>query len=216
MLIDFHTHYIPTESIHAFVYSVDIQNPIFNLPKFFTLGIPPWYIQENWKEKISLFGDIVQKYKVLAIGEFGLDRFKGPDLEIQEKVFYSMVQKAKDLQLPCVIHCVRCFEKLIFLYKKIKPKTTWIVHGFTGNKTIAVELWKKGIFTSFGEGLKKFPHCKEIFYISPEELIFLETDESKISIKEIYEIASKIKGIPQEKLEKIIINNFINLFGNVL
>ncbi len=48
----------------------------------------------------------------------------------------------------------------------------------------------------------------------PLERLFLETDDSDITIEQIYTTASAALGIPQEQLKEQIYHNYIRVFGN--
>lgn len=216
MLIDFHTHQFRSESEGISIRSIDIMDWTEKVPPFFSLGLHPWKLTESWLENFQEIKLLFKKIKPLALGEFGLDRIKGPDLKIQEKVFCAMVSLSEEIGLPCILHSVRSYEKIIYWHKNLKPNNKWIIHGFNGNKRIAFEFWNRGIYTSFGESIIRTVKSKEVFIESPLDMFFLETDESGKDIYEIYESASKIKNMQMEKIEKSILQNFYKIFGEIL
>ena len=74
----------------------------------------------------------------LAVGvtAFGIYQFNNSNLVNNE------VKNNK----PVVIHCVKAYNELILLKKKLKPKVPWVVHGFNQNEQILNALLKNDFF----------------------------------------------------------------------
>lgn len=182
--------------------------------KIISVGIHPWHIHlEQTIKQLNNIEIQAQSRYTIAIGEMGLDRNAEAPQKLQEEYFIKQYLLAEQYQKPLIIHCVRCFSQLLFLHKKLKPNSPWIIHGFNGNQQIADQLIKKGIYLSFGENLfHKGDKIQKVFSNTPLNSIFLETDESKISIKEIYQRATVLKKLPLEELKKLIANNFKTCF----
>ena len=85
----------------------------------------------------------------IAIGEAGFDKLRGPSPELQRKVFEEQVAISEELKKPVVIHCVRAWDELLAVHKKLKPKMPWLIHGFRGNTELAAQLLSKGMYLSF-------------------------------------------------------------------
>lgn len=113
-----------------------------------SVGIHPWHADTG--DVAAVRGIALAEPRVVAIGECGLDRFRGPSLEVQQQVFEQQIQLAEELGLPMIIHCVRAFNELIALRLKYRPSQPWIVHGFRGKPELARQLVGHGFYLSLG------------------------------------------------------------------
>ncbi|MEG1839499.1 MAG: TatD family hydrolase, partial [Bacteroidaceae bacterium] len=119
------------------------------------------------------------------------------------------VSVAEQLRLPVVIHCVRAFNELIQLKKKISPTTPWIIHGFRAKKSIVEQLIKQGFYISFGEKYQQDALC-----LVPLNKLFLETDESENNIEILYQQIADARSIPYYQLLTQIQQNSKDVFFN--
>lgn len=164
-------------------------------------------------DTLDFISKTAHKDNILAIGECGLDRFKGADLAIQKEIFQYHARLANNTNKPLIIHCVKAYPEILEIYKKLKPTNPWLIHGFNQNKQIAEELIKHGIYLSFGSSLlNNSSNASKIFSKIPKEYIFVETDESNIDIKEIYTKAAELRNISLVELSKIINSNYKRCF----
>ncbi len=154
----------------------------------FSAGIHPFDISEIsheiW-EKLELC--MVDK-RFVAIGECGLDKNSNISYDVQKEFFQKQIFMSEKYQKPLIIHCVGMFNELMKIRKELKPSQLWIVHGFRGKPELAQQLMKSGIRLSFGE---KFNPAS--VKITPIDQIFIETDESEISLIDIYKKIADIK-----------------------
>jgi len=177
---------------------------------YFSSGIHPWNASESEKLISSISIDAVNK-KCLAIGEIGLDKLKGPEFEIQKSVFLKQIQISEEMNLPVILHCVKAWNELEIIKKEVKPKQTWIYHGFNKSNLVKSVL-DNGVMISIGASILTNIKLQEIITEIPNSSLFLETDDSKIDIFEIYQKVSEIKKISLQELEKIIEQNFKRTF----
>lgn len=179
----------------------------------FTAGIHPWFLnEENHKLLMEFIKDVAGKADLLAIGEAGFDKLRGPSFELQRKVFEEQVRLSMDMTKPVVIHCVKAWDELFSSHKYLKPRLPWLVHGFRGKKELADQLLKRGMYISPWFDFAIRPESAELLRSLPLNRIFLETDGADIPIQEIYrKVASDLK-ISVEKLIGIIHVNFRELF----
>jgi len=180
----------------------------------YTIGIHPWHIHpDHWKEDLELVSNLASHPRVLAIGEAGLDRLTDLPLNLQQDVFTSMVQLSESTGKPLIIHAVRTHSEIGILHNALKPKQTWILHGFNSRQTIATGLTDKGILLSFGKALLHGdqPAAGVLSNLS-EGQFFLETDEADESISTIYQRAAEIRSNTKEQLMDQLSNSFNNLF----
>lgn len=168
------------------------------------VGIHPWDAEMEELQEHIFSG-------AQAIGEIGLDYACNVDKAKQEEIFRAQLAIAERLQLPVVLHCVRAFAPTLEILKDYKLRVV-IFHGFIGSKEQAAEAVKRGYFLSFGEGVKRSPKTTIALQNTPLENLFLETDESALTIEEIYAIAAEIRGDDMKTITNAITNNYNRLF----
>jgi TatD DNase family protein len=179
----------------------------------FTIGIHPWHLNEiNHKDQINNLLATVADPLVIAVGEAGFDRLKGPSDELQRFVFEEQVQISEKIRKPMVIHCVRAWDELLQEHKKLKPEMPWLIHGFRGKSDLARQLISKGMFLSFWFDFVMRPEAAALLKSLPGEKIFLETDGAEINIRDIYNKVSGDLGIEVIELKGQIFSNFKEFF----
>lgn len=173
-----------------------------------SVGIHPWTLtEENANSQWKTLQELVQDNQVIAIGEAGIDKLRGPSLEFQTALFRREIHLAEAKGLPLVIHCVKAFNELIRLRKEMRPLQPWIVHGFRGKLPLAEDLLKHGCFLSFGAKFQV-----EAMKATPIERLFIETDESEMSVEDIYQDIAKVRGISFEELTTAVNKNVQKVF----
>lgn len=207
--IDIHTHNQSSSPGKAIINS----SPRTFAPQrsyWYSVGIHPWeihsetfYSNTEWKE----FKKQASHSQVLAIGEAGLDKQTQTHLHIQEQLFIRQILLAEELCKPLIIHAVKAANELWKLREQIKSSNPWIIHGFRGNEMLAKQYIQHGFYLSFGEH-----YHKEALCTTPTNRLFLETDESPVSITTMYERAATLRGMPTEVLQKAIEENIEKVF----
>ena len=187
-------------------YGIYNSTPEEKIPEhYFSVGIHPQNIDEQWENDLENLKIISQDPKCLAIGECGLDALVNIDENLQKKVFEAQILWANSIQKPVIIHCVRKFQELI-PFQKI-AKVPLIIHGFNKKKAIADEMLKHGFYLSFGKSVLHNLSLQTTLKEIPLEKIFLETDDADFDIAELYQKAAEIKEISVEKLQEQISKN---------
>jgi TatD DNase family protein len=216
--IDIHTHRLNRDKN---IFSVmNIALPSNEIPEkiYVSAGWHPWDIEPFDLSQIKNLLEIAAtRQNVLALGECGLDRSIKIPFEKQIEVFKVHLSIAKKLEKPLVVHCVKAYSDLLEIMKKEKFNGKIVLHNFNGNQLQIDSFLKLDTFFSLGKliGNRNSKIYKSIHYL-PLERIFLETDDSEISIQETYFFASKLLHIPVEKLKSQIIQNFSTVFGGGL
>ena len=106
-----------------------------------SVGLHPWFLtKENAETDFKKLTQLVDNQNIVAIGECGLDKLRGESLDFQTTIFTKQIQLAESIQKPVIIHCVRAFNEVIALKKKLKPTVPMIIHGFNKGETILKEL----------------------------------------------------------------------------
>ncbi|MEI6694631.1 MAG: TatD family hydrolase [Bacteroidota bacterium] len=181
----------------------------------FSVGMHPWYLQPLlWNNDFNAFEAVIAQDDVIAIGECGLDWSTVAKQDMQKVVFSKHLHWAEKFDKPLIIHCVKAFNELMAMCKKANLKQACIVHGFNNNLKIADQLIKAGFYLSYGKALLEAnSNAAQAIKITPLEKIFLETDDSDISIEAVYERAGALLAINSDTLNQQIEDNFEKVFN---
>lgn len=216
MYIDIHTHRQNKESALQIrnLQVHELHTLSFLDFDWYCFGLHPWEVTpELMEDQLKELEKHTTDERLLAIGEAGLDKHTGADLEIQTQAFLQQIALAEKLRKPMVIHCVKAYNELMQIRKKSDLSLPWIIHGFNANWAIAEQLIELNCYLSFGEMLfqpnSKATEC--ILSVNPDRLFF-ETDESRFSIEDIYEQAAKLLLLPTEILKAQVQDNFATCF----
>ena len=202
-----HTHSLVHPESEILAQSPDLF-PSDKLPVYTSIGIHPWFLtEENAESQWKALQKQVSHPSVLAIGEGGLDKLKGPDMELQVKILKQQVALSEEKSLPLIIHCVKEFNELIQLKKELRPHQPWIIHGFRGKEALAIDCIRHGFYLSYGE------HFQEnALKATPQEKLFIETDESEVPVQEIYQSIALVHGIGLQELMESVKKNVKEVF----
>ena len=180
----------------------------------YTYGIHPWFLNENnTKQLISSVENAINNPDILAIGEAGFDKLRGPSPDLQRNVFEQQVNISETHRKPLIVHCVRAWDELLLVQKRHKPQMPWMIHGFRGSVELAKQLLSKGMFLSFWFDFVLRPESADLLRSLPGDRIFLETDGADVDIRDIYIKVSGDLDQSVEELKAIIFSNFINFFN---
>lgn len=210
--VNIHTHFAGNDNQIVIINSLP-QDDV-NENKYYSCGIHPWFIQNNWDiQQEQLRNKILQK-NVIAIGECGLDKLKGADFNLQQEVFIHHIKLANEFNLPLIIHNVKSHQEILNLLFQFKNKQKVIFHGFNNNLRIAHQIIQNACYLSFGTALfNPKSNAVQVLKAIPYEIFFLETDDStQYSIEEVYAKASEILNIPLQKLKEDLFLRFKEVF----
>lgn len=201
-ILDIHSH--PNskqreDTIYNIIYPTETSKNIGN----YSLGIHPWYIPKkiNWSD----FYLEAQKKTVLAIGEAGIDNIYSNAPDVQIEVFKQQAIIAHKLQKPLIIHLVKSQAEIIKIHQLLKPSNLWIIHGFRGKPEQAKQFLQHQILLSF---------CEKY---NPKTLIqyfcgLIETDDSTISIENVFDKVAIELNLEKEQLYQLIKNRTNTIF----
>jgi len=211
--VDIHTH-----PFHKEKDTIIVQNifpgegfAAFTGRNFYSVGLHPWHIKSTKKnnELLQMVEDALEFDHVLFVGEAGLDKAVINNFEEQKRIFEAQAFIAEEYKKPLIIHCVRAFNEVLELHKKMQPEMPWIMHGYNGNIQITKAFESKNVFFSFGENLfRSNSKLIESFRYCPLDRIFLETDEFDGEVESIYKRGAELRNIPLEILKEEIWENF--------
>lgn len=212
MLIDFHTHSKRETSDILEVVSVHHQQK--KHCDWYTIGFHPWWVEGLLSdvELDFLKEKLVNDAFCLALGECGLDKLKGVDLQRQEAIFTQQIEVANALNAPVIVHCVRSYDTVLKLHRQL-AKTPWAVHGYRRHSILAKSIVEQGIYLSVAPSEKMADSFVETLKILPLDRFFIETDsDTSMNIRQRYELFSDIRKMEREDLEIQLLNNFKTFF----
>lgn len=127
--------------------------------------------------------DLAKSEKVIAWGEIGLDHhYDHSPRDIQRQVFLRQIHKAKELELPVIIHSREADDETVdILTAEFGGKTTvspGVMHCFGGTPPMAEALMNIGFYISFAGNVtfKKADALREAALVVPLDRLLVETD----------------------------------------
>ena len=196
-----------------------------------SIGEHPCNISKNNIPKTETIISRAKNYKVIAIGETGLDFYYTKDnIDYQYESFKNHLDASIKTNLPLIIH-LRNSEKetMEFLTKENKKnKLKVIMHCFTGNKKTLFECLNNNFYISLS-GIVTFKnayHLQDLLKNIPLDKLLLETDSPYLSpmplrgkinepsnIRHIAKFLSSKLNISEENIGKYTTENFYKIFS---
>ena len=151
--------------------SEDYENVYAALGYFYTLA------DEITDEDILLLDNQLEKDKVIAVGEIGLDYYKGKEnKDKQIELFEKMLNLAEKHELPIIVHSRKAMQDTYDILKKYNVVGS--MHSYQGSAEMAREFIKLGFYMGIG-GTVTHTNNKKTRKMLNEigiEHILLETD----------------------------------------
>lgn len=212
-LYDIHTHQVSLNNeghyysciLNVFPLEFDVANDT-NRNLSFSSGIHPWYSEDS-ESQMNHLAKIASNPRIIAIGETGLDKIKGPAFTTQTPVFKKHIELSEKLKKPLIIHAVKAWEELSHIRKETKPKQPWIIHGYRGNPQITDQMVKAGFMFSIGLRFNV-----DSLQLIPKNSLFCETDESEVTILKVYQQIANALQIDLKSLSTLIAENVYRVF----
>lgn len=183
--------------------------------EFFSAGIHPWDVEGmDIPKALSELDILLKDPKCMALGELGLDKNFGTNLDLQKEVLRSQLALAlKHQKKVLIIHCIKAFQEIIEEKKKAPIHLKWVLHGFNGSSQLIAQLLQQGFYFSVGGLLlqREAKITKNLQKI-PLDRLFLETDESEYPIEEIYQKAAQLLKLELNPLKVQLEHNLKLLF----
>lgn len=214
MFLDIHTHKSKQEKDVIAIQSLSLTESTFlAMPKTkpISIGVHPWYGKLDELEKnMKYLNVLARQANVKLIGECGLDKLKGEPIRNQLQILEAQILLAEELRKPVILHCVKAFDELIALKKRLQPSIPMLIHGFNKKQEMAQQLVNQGFYLSFGAAVLK---SEEVALVIEkiDAPFFLETDEAEVDIETIYTRVAEIKKITLDELKDVIFANWKKL-----
>lgn len=210
MLLDIHTHHLPSCPETALLSYFPDSVPPPSTAVYLSAGLHPWYLSAaTLSMQLEWLEYQLSDSRVIAIGETGLDKHCTTPLPLQEQAFQATIALSEQYCKPLIIHNVKATGEIMAIRKHIRPHQPWIVHGFRGKKELADSWLKQGCYLSFG-----VHYAPEALLSVPYGRLLLETDDSHEDIDRLYERAALLKGLSAEQLKAQTGQTIDSLFFN--
>lgn len=189
-ITDFHTHRLDATDAIISLPLQAARDIIASHPDgHFSVGVHPWDTATD--ADFDTVARLAAMPQVVAIGETGLDRLRGADIDTQAALFERHIELSEQLRKPLVIHCVKAWDMLLELHRRHRPAMSWGIHGFRGNPRLARQLLDKGLYLSLGEHFNPATAA-----IIPPDRLLIETDESPLPITAIAARVNAARSTP--------------------
>jgi TatD DNase family protein len=142
------------------------------------VGIHPHEADKVSHQVLEEIKVLARNDKVVAIGEIGLDYYKGYSAqENQKPLFLSLLKLAKEFDLPLVIHTRSAQADTLKMVNDFLP-LKGVVHCFSGDSLFLKECLDMGLMISFTCNVtyKKAENLRNMIKNVPLERLMLETD----------------------------------------
>lgn len=157
-----------------------------------TVGIHPNDLTNDWQseiKKLKPYLEQKQDYKIVAIGECGLDfYYEGYNFNRQRDGFRAQIELALNYNLPLSVHTrVAPQETLQILEEYVKNNVTGVIHCFSENLDFAKQVIEWGFVLGIG-GIVTYPknnYLREIVQAISLNDFVLETDSPYLPIQKM-------------------------------
>ena len=175
---------------------------------------------------------LLERPKVVAIGEIGLDYYWDKEADVQEKQRYwfgRQLQLAREADLPVIIHSRDAAADTLQVMRDNHAETIpGVIHCYSYSPELAQEFVRMGYYIGVG-GVVTFKNAKklvETVQTIPMERILLETDSPYMApephrgtrndsrnIPYVIAKIAELKGITPQAVERITEENAYRLFA---
>ncbi|MDP2921757.1 MAG: TatD family hydrolase [Candidatus Omnitrophota bacterium] len=193
------------------------------------IGIHPHEADRVSENDIKVFQGFLEKPKVVALGEIGLDYYKNISSgENQRKLFRRLLEIAKGAGLPLIIHNRDANSDMMNILKEVIGKrASGVMHCFSGDEAFLKECLDMGLFISFTCNItyKNAERLRGVAKSVPMDRLLLETDapflapqefrgkrNEPMRVKYAAEEIARIKGLSFEEVARITTDNAKVLF----
>lgn len=193
-----------------------------------TAGLHPSEASLNYLNDFLEFKSFVEKNKVYAIGECGLDyHWDITYKDEQKKLFRLQCEYAIEKDLPIIVHSRDAAQDTFDIIASYKGKLKGVMHCYSGSKELALEYVKLGFYISLGGPVtfKNAKEPKEVAKAVPLDLLLIETDCPYLAptpmrgkrnessyVKYVRDEIASLRGITIQEVEEATTRNAIRLF----
>ncbi len=162
------------------------------------------------------------KDKFISIGEIGLDYKNGKDKAMQKSVFEKVLDIAKKLDKPVIIHSRKAEEDALNILESSGIKKV-IMHCFSGKKRLVTRAYDLGYYFTIPTHVVRLQQFQDMAKEIDINHLFCETDSPFLSpfkeklnepafVIESYKKIAEVKGMELQEVINNIWMNFEKLF----
>ena len=218
MILDVHTHTLPPQpgtaivSIRSSEWAVQQGAWTPQPGHWYAVGLHPWDIVGDGEEQLRLLRSLLlsdTSGQIQMVGETGLDKRRGPSMEIQRAVFVEQLKTAHSIGKIPVVHDVRCMAEILAIRRELHYTEPWLIHGFRGGPEQAQQYLRAGCHVSLGVHFRS----DTLLSLPPNEL-FLESDEHPEKLQALYDDVSQLLNMPVQAIKQQVNDNVLHLLRN--
>ena len=143
------------------------------------VGVHPDEVGELDEEKFLRMADLLDRDKIVAVGEIGLDYYWDKEKhELQKEWFVRQLGLAREKEMPVIIHSREAAADTFEIMKQHAAGMKAVIHCYSYSPEMAREYVKMGYYIGIG-GVVTFKNAKKLKQVVQEiplESIVLETD----------------------------------------
>jgi TatD DNase family protein len=160
---------------------------------FAAVGMQPNYLSQaqpgDWDRVVAM----LDRPKVVAIGETGLDRYWDyTPFDVQQDYFDRHIRLSQERGLPFIVHMRDCDEDILVMLREAHRRgpLNGVMHSFTGSRAMADECLAMGLYISFAgmATFKKSADLREVAAAVPADRILVETDSPYLTPEPIRKV----------------------------
>lgn len=204
---------------------------------FAAVGIHPseavHYAEETSGEAMDHLRQLAGQPKVVAIGEIGLDYFRGHSTAPEQgRLFSAQLALAAELRLPVVIHNRQADADVVAAIQRVNrpsslDRRAGVLHCFGGNVALAEEGVRSGFYVSFAGNVtfRRADDLRATAAVVPLERLLTETDSpylapvpfrgktnAPVNVARVAETLAQVKELPQTEVDAATFENARRLF----
>lgn len=194
-----------------------------------SVGIHPEFADRVNDESIGELSSLLNKDKVVALGEIGLDYYYDDvPRDVQRRAFERQLELSVQKNVPVIIHDRDAHGDTLSIVKSFGGKVRGIMHCFSGSKEFAEEMLKLGFYISFSGSVtfKNAKNLAEAAQVIPDDRILAETDcpylapvphrgkrNSSLYLPDTIRHLAELRSVSFEQMCKITYENACRVFN---
>lgn len=195
---------------------------------FAAVGIHPHEAWEANQEGVAIIRELLREPCVVAIGETGLDYYRGLTPKAQQHgAFAAMLDLSVETGLPVIIHSRDATDDAITAVEERKGNVRGVLHAFAGGLTDVERAIKAGLMISFA-GPLTYPRADKLRQVAaevPSDYILVETDCPYLPpqpwrgkrnepgyLPVTVDVLARLRKISVEACASLLTNNALRLF----
>lgn len=143
------------------------------------VGVHPDEVGELDEEKFLRMAELLDRDKIVAVGEIGLDYYWDKEKhDLQKEWFVCQLGLAREKEMPVIIHSREAAADTFEIMKQHAAGMKAVIHCYSYSPEMAREYVKMGYYIGVG-GVVTFKNAKKLKQVVQEiplESIMLETD----------------------------------------